>query len=87
MGRPISKENQIEKIITSHPYRFHAKVIVLESMYKLEELTVNELIGDLHVFELHHLLRRQEQLGSKKRKKVVLKIVQESSPNNDISPL
>lgn len=49
-GRPISEENQIDKIIDSLPYKFHALVTTLESMHKMGELIVIELVGDLQTF-------------------------------------
>lgn len=58
LGRSINKEKQIKKIIANIPYWFDAKVTMIESMYKPNELTTNELDGDLQVFELHHLLPR-----------------------------
>lgn len=60
LDRPINEKIYIEKIIVSLSHQIHAKVIVLESIYKLGELTVNEPVGDLQAFKLHHLLPRLE---------------------------
>lgn len=60
LGIPISEEKYIKKINASLSYQFHAKVIMIESMYSLGKLNMNKLVIYLQVFELHHLLPRKE---------------------------
>lgn len=42
-------------------------------MYKLRELSVTDLVGDLQVFELHHFLSRKGQMDDVKGKSIVFK--------------
>lgn len=60
LGKHISEEKKIVKIIANLPYQLHAKVIVIKYMYKPTELTINELVGYLQVFKIHNLLTKQD---------------------------
>lgn len=56
----ICEEKQNEKIIASLLNHFYAKVTIIESIYKPKEFIFTELVGDLQVFKLPHLLLRKK---------------------------
>lgn len=58
---------------------------MMESMYRSGELTINALVGNLQVYELHHLLPTQEQLISKKGMSLALKTTKGSSSSKDVN--
>lgn len=84
LGRLICEEKQIEKIITSHPKIFHAKVTVIESRYEPRELIAINLVADLQVFELHHILPRQGQTIGGKGKSITLKTTKGSGSSKEV---
>lgn len=57
--------------------------MVIESMYKLGKLTTNELVGDLELFELHHLLPIQNQVVIGKGKNIALESTERSGTNTE----
>lgn len=59
--------------------------MVIELLYKLGELTIIDLVGDLQVFKLHHLLSRQNQNVTGKGKGISFKTTKGSSANKDVS--
>lgn len=83
--RPISKEKQIEKFIISLPNHFHANATIIESMCKLGEVSVKQLVSDLQVFKHYHLLLKHGQIDVEKGKKISLKTIKSSVPNRDVN--
>lgn len=74
----------MKKIIASLPYHFHTKVTVIESTYKPGELTINELVVDLQVFKLHHLLSRHHQVSIGKGKIIAFKTIKGNDSSKEV---
>lgn len=79
LGTHTNEEKQIEKINSCLPNHLHAKVIVIESMYKLGKLSITELVSNLQIFELCHLLPKQDQMVVGKEKTIAFKTTQGNS--------
>ncbi|XP_070043253.1 uncharacterized protein [Nicotiana tomentosiformis] len=78
-GTPIRSEEQVRKILRSHPTIWQPKVIALECK-DLEKLSYDELRGDLITFEKTHLSRKYNK---KKKKTVAFKATMAESENEE----
>lgn len=58
-GRSIDGEKQLKNILGSLPFCFHAKVIGLKTLFRHDDLTINDLVDDLQTYEIHHFLRKK----------------------------
>ena len=73
LGEPISDQKVIKKVLRSLPERFQSKVIAIEEHMNLNELPVEELVGNLQTFAENHY-------SDKKSKGIAL---MSSKANND----
>lgn len=51
LGEPIPDQKVVKKILRSLPERFHLKSVAIEEHTNLNELLVEELVGNLRTFE------------------------------------
>lgn len=54
LGEPILDQKVVKKILRSLPERFQSKVIAIEEYTNLNELPVEQLVGNLQTFEVNH---------------------------------
>lgn len=87
MGRPIDEEKQVKKILSSILFWFHAKTTSLKTYFKLGELTVNDLVGNLQAYEMHHFLPWIGELATDRGKKISLKITKDGDNNTFVNQI
>jgi hypothetical protein len=76
LGKQISDEEIIRKILRSLPKRFRSKVTVIEESKNIKELRIEELVGSLQTHELTHF-------QPKKTKGIALKTVKNVDDSSD----
>lgn len=55
LGDPIPKSKLVRKILQSPPPKFHAKAVTIEETKDLDNLRVEELVGNLQTYEANHI--------------------------------
>lgn len=72
LGYHISENMQVEKVMFSLFVPVREKVITIETTFKIEDLKFYKLVGDLHAFEIHHLLPKKGIATANKGKNLTL---------------
>jgi hypothetical protein len=76
LGKQVSDEEIVRKILRSLPKRFRSKVTAIEESRNIKELRVEELVGSLQTHELNHF-------QTKKNKGIALKTVKNVDDSSD----
>ena len=66
-GKPISKEEIYNKILSSVHHRYHPKILAIEEYVDMSTITIGSLIGKSMVYETNYL-----NLNLKRKKRVLL---------------
>jgi hypothetical protein len=76
LGKVVSDEEIVRKILRSLPKRFRSKVTAIEESRNIKELRVEELVGSLQTHELNHF-------QPKKNKGIALKTAKNVDDSSD----
>ena len=52
LGKSVVESKIVKKILKSLPERFHAKIIAIEEVKKIDRLPLTELVGNLQTYEM-----------------------------------
>lgn len=61
LGEPIPDHKVFKKILRSLPRRLHSKVVAIEEHTNLNELVVEELVGNLQAFEANYCSNKKSK--------------------------
>ena len=61
LGEPIPDHKVVKKTLRSLPKRFHLKVVAIKEHTNFNQLTVDELVGNIQTFEANHCSNKKSK--------------------------
>jgi len=81
LGKSFTTKELVRKILRLFPRSWEAKVVAVQEAKDMKAITLDELIGNLQIYELRRNFQQQEE--TKKDRGIALKVMEEDSSDFD----
>jgi len=85
LGKSFTTEELVRKIRRFLPHSWEAKVTAIQEAKDMKKITLDELIGNLQIYEIRRNSQQKEEI--KKDRGVALKVMEEDSSDLDVEEM